>query len=60
MIPNINRKHPQQPSLDRLNNKLGYIKGNVVLSCYSANIGRNENEEKTWTEFIKQIKPNIY
>ena len=60
LIPNINRKHPQQPSLDRLNNKLGYIKGNVVLSCYSANIGRNENEEKTWTEFIKQIKPNIY
>jgi hypothetical protein len=60
LIPSINKKHPQQPSLDRLNNNLGYVKGNVILSCYSANIGRNENSENVWIEFIKQIKPNIY
>lgn len=58
--PSTTKKHPQQPSLDRLDNTLGYIKENVVLSCYSANIGRNETDKKTWTEFIKQIKPNIY
>lgn len=60
LIPSPNKKHPQQPSLDRLNNELGYIKGNVVLSCYSANIGRNDNQYNVWKEFIKQIKPNIY
>lgn len=60
LIPSINKKHPQQPSLDRLNNELGYIKGNVILCCYSANIGRNENQFDVWIEFIKQIKPNIY
>jgi hypothetical protein len=55
LIPSQNKKHPQQPSLDRIDNKKGYIKGNVVLSCYSANIGRNENDEKTWKEFLKKI-----
>jgi hypothetical protein len=58
--PSTTKKHPQQPSLDRLDNTIGYIKENVVLSCYSANIGRNETDKKTWSEFIKQINPNIY
>ena len=56
LLPSINKKHPQQPSLDRLDNNLGYIKGNVVLSCYSANIGRNDNDYSTWNEFIKKIQ----
>lgn len=60
LIPSKIKKHPQQPSLDRLNNDIGYVKGNVVLSCYSANIGRNENQYEIWKEFIKHIKPNIY
>lgn len=58
--PSNIKKHPQQPSLDRLDNSLGYIKNNVVLTCYSANIGRNENDKDTWIDFLKQIKPNIY
>lgn len=60
LIPSLIKKHPQQPSLDRINNDIGYVKGNVVLSCYSANIGRNENKYELWKEFIKEIKPNIY
>lgn len=60
LIPSKIKKHPQQPSLDRLDINLGYIKGNVVLSCYSANIGRNETPQNIWVEFLKLIKPNIY
>ena len=33
----------------------GYVKDNVVLTCYSANIGRNENDLETWTEFLKLL-----
>ncbi len=60
LIPSNVKKHPQQPSLERLDNTLGYIKGNVVLSCYSANIGRNETNKDIWIEFIKLINPSIY
>lgn len=60
LIPSIEKKHPQQPSIDRIDNNFGYVKGNVVLSCYSANIGRNETNQETWVEFLKLIKPNIY
>jgi hypothetical protein len=58
IIPSENKKHPQQPSIDRIDNKKGYVKDNVVLSCYSANIGRNENDIKTWIEFLKKINPH--
>ena len=55
LIPSNHKKHPQQPSLDRLDRSKGYTKDNVVLSCYSANIGRNENDIETWLEFLKLL-----
>lgn len=55
LIPSKDRKHPQQPSLDRLDTSKGYTKDNVVLSCYAANIGRNENNLETWKKFLDML-----
>lgn len=56
LIPSDTKKHPQQPSIDRLDRNKGYTKDNVVLTCYSANIGRNETELSIWVDFLKKIK----
>ena len=55
LIPSNKTKHPQQPSLDRLDRTKGYNKDNVVLCSYSANIGRNKNDLDTWTKFINLL-----
>ena len=48
-------KFPQNISIDRLDNKKGYTAKNIVLSCYSANIGRQNTNLKTWQEAVKKI-----
>jgi hypothetical protein len=52
MIPSLTKKHPQQPSLDRIDRFKGYTKDNVVLCCYAANIGRNETDVEIWSNFV--------
>lgn len=55
LIPSNCSKHPQQPSLDRLDRTKGYTKDNVVLCCYSANIGRNDNDVEIWKNFLSLL-----
>jgi hypothetical protein len=55
LIPSNYSKHPQQPSLDRLDRNKGYTKKNVVLTCYSANFGRNENNLEIWENFLNLL-----
>lgn len=52
MVPTLTKKHPQQPSLDRIDRFKGYSKDNVVLCCYAANIGRNETDVDIWENFV--------
>jgi hypothetical protein len=59
LVPSNNSKHPQQPSLDRLDRNKGYTTDNVVLTCYSANIGRNENNVEDWETFLNVLKVNL-
>lgn len=59
LIPSKNKKNPQQPSIDRLDRNKGYIKENIVLCSYSANIGRNENTVEDWEKFIEVVKLSI-
>jgi len=49
-------KYPWQPSLDRLDRDKGYTKDNVVLACYTANIGRNTSDEATFSLFVEDLK----
>jgi hypothetical protein len=55
LLPSLTKKHPQQPSIDRLDRFKGYTKDNVVLSCYAANIGRNETDVDVWKNFISLL-----
>jgi hypothetical protein len=52
LLPTTLKKHPQKPSLDRIDRLKGYTKENVVLSCYAANIGRNETPIDIWVDFL--------
>jgi hypothetical protein len=52
-------KYPWQPSLDRLDRNKGYTKDNVVLACYTANIGRNTSDVETFSLFIEDLKKAI-
>ena len=56
LIPSNTKKHPQQPSVDRLDRNKGYTEDNIVLCCYSANIGRNESDLDVWIKFIETMK----
>lgn len=56
LVLTADRKHPMKPSLDRLDREKGYTLDNVVLACYSANIGRNEASAQLFSELVRQIK----
>ena len=41
-------------SVDRINSKIGYIKGNIVLTCKFMNLGRGETNYNDFIEFLEK------
>jgi hypothetical protein len=54
--PSIIHKYPAKPSLDRIDSKKGYVKGNVVISCMAANIGRNSCDAEIFQSFCDLLR----
>jgi hypothetical protein len=49
-------KHPQHPSLDRIDSEKGYTKNNVVLCCQSINFAKHSYKVEEFLNFLKLIK----
>lgn len=54
--PSIIHRYPAKPSIDRLDSEKGYTKGNVVISCMAANIGRNSCDANIFENFCKILR----
>lgn len=55
LFPSEIEKFPNQPSLDRLDRNKGYLKDNVVLASYAANIGRNITSQDVFQVFCDEL-----
>lgn len=49
-------KYPAKPSLDRLDCDKGYVKGNIVISCMAANLGRNSCDPEIFGNFCNLFR----
>ncbi len=47
---------PDSPSLDRIDSKKGYIRGNVRFICLSLNYAKNKFSESDFLYFLEQFK----
>lgn len=50
------RRNPQKPSLDRLDCRKGYVRGNVVLASQVANLGRSNFTPEVFATFVANLK----
>jgi hypothetical protein len=56
MNPDKPARHCLKPSLDRLDNNVGYIKSNIVLCTILANNARNSTPVDEWIEICNMLK----
>lgn len=54
----LNKKNLYKLSIDRINNDLGYIKGNIQLICLGINYLKNTFDNNEVLFFLKNIKLN--
>lgn len=55
MKPPIDPYKPAQPSIDRLDDSKGYVRGNIVISCRAANLGRGLTDQRVFRYFCEAI-----
>lgn len=46
---------PYSASIDRIDNSIGYVKGNIRFVCHMANIARNRYSDEEVIEFCKSV-----
>lgn len=59
LVPTAENRHPQKPSLDRVDGSKGYTQDNVVLACHAANMGRNSSTFQQFTDFVAVLKSSF-
>lgn len=59
LVPSDKQKYPLQPSVDRLDCSKGYIKGNIVLCCFVANMGRNNTSIDEFKKFLLSLREEM-
>lgn len=52
--PKVTARHPQKASVDRLDNTLGYVKGNIAWASNFANRGRGNLAADLFIDFMQQ------
>lgn len=59
MVPSGAKRDPRRPSLDRLDNSRGYVRGNVVLACMFANMGRSQLDAGEFRAFVRELMQQV-
>lgn len=59
MIPSAVARDPRRPSLDRLDNAVGYVRDNVVLASQFANLGRSSCPADAFEDFTRELRSHL-
>ena len=59
LVPSMESRDPQRPSLDRIDPEKGYVPGNLVITCMFANLGRSQASRTRMRSFMKLVKAHL-
>lgn len=59
LVPSVEHRAPRRPSIDRLDNSAGYVRGNVVIASQFANMGRSSLDADTFALFVRDLRREI-
>jgi hypothetical protein len=59
MVPSAVNRDPRRPSVDRIDNAKGYVRGNVVLTTMFANMGRSVLDHDSFRTFVTELRQQL-
>lgn len=59
LVPSLVHRDPRRPSVDRLDLAKGYVRGNVVLACQFANMGRSTTDADSFSVFLSELIEHV-